>query len=237
MPHLWMPDKEVLPAEPFQIRGDHVSKFWIMGDLTYTHESPQGHTIGYFRANPQYIDEDSLPAASLRNIAFTWSVTASDGTAFTLVFYAGSLTTAHAYTGQTAYTGGQSSPYPAQETVYRIVASHSVSRSITIPVYKDPVITSFSRGDFVRNPCLPGANVGLNWTVSGKPSPTISIDNGIGTVSDRHTVFNLATGVGTGSIRHYFGVSGARTLTMTISNRQHNNQEVVATKTLVINVP
>lgn len=182
-------------------------------------------TITSFTSSPAFIDEDASPP---RNITLTFAVTNSDHNAIT------NLTTGQpvALTSDTTAVIAR----PTQTTRFGLVSRNtygSTSSMITVPVYDDPVISSLSV-EYVTNPFSPhGATVYLEYTVSGKPFPTLSADHGIGVITPRHT--NLQTGVG--RIAHTFAGPDNFNITLTATNVQANNQSVSVTRSVNVIIP
>ena len=181
-----------------------------------------------FVANPNEIDEDASPPT---NIILTWN---ASGTVTSQT-----LTDLHLSEDIPITSGVRrvSRARPQQTTVYSLVATNgifgSTSARITVPVFKDPVISSLTV-QYTTDPFSPhGATVYLNWTVSGKPFPTLSADHGIGVITPRHT--NLQTGVG--RIAHTFAGPDNFNITLTATNVQANNQSVSVTRSVNVIIP
>ena len=189
-------------------------------------QNPAVPVISAFSSNPTDIDEDASPPT---NITLTWN------TSGTVTHQ--TLTDLHR-NANVPLSGNHRAVVarPQQTTVYSLVARNnfgSTSARITVPVFKDPVISSLTV-QYTTDPFSPhGATVYLNWTVSGKPFPTLSADHGIGVITPRHT--NQATGVG--RIAHTFAGPDNFTITLTASNIQANNQRSSTTRTVSVTIP
>ena len=130
---------------------------------------------------------------------------------------------------------------PLANTVYSLVATNgnfgSTTAKITVPVFKDCVINSFTV-QYITNPLSPhGATVYFNINVTGKPRPTVSIDNGVGG-ANTHLTYDEDTGVLSGRIVHTFAGPRTFTATLTANNTQANGVAgPQATRTVQVIIP
>ena len=194
-------------------------------ETTVFTQSASVPTITAFSSNPTFIDEDATPPT---NITLTWAVTGSTHNQITNLQSGRNVPFTTSTTAIIAR--------PTQRTVYSLVCRNnfgSVSSKVTVPVYDDPIISRLAV-EYTTNPFSPhGATVYLEYTVSGKPFPTLSADHGIGVITPRHT--NQATGVG--RIAHTFAGPDNFTITLTASNIQANNQRSSTTRTVSVTIP
>ena len=185
-----------------------------------------------FLSTPSEIDEDASPPT---NITLSWN---SSGT-----ITSRRITDLHRHANVPLQAGNRAVvARPLTTTVYSLEASNNfgtVSDRITVPVFKDCVINSFTV-QYLTNPLSPhGATVRYNFSVTGKPRPSISIDQGVGAVgeSPSHGTYDADTGVWSGNISRTYGASGSFTATLTATNVQANGQQgptVTATVNVII---
>ena len=187
--------------------------------------------ISAFQSAPSEIDEDSSPPT---NITLTWR---TSGTVTRE-----RLTDLHR--NQNVPLSGNNRAVvarPLANTVYSLVATNgsfgSSTAKITVPVFKDCVINSFTV-QYITNPLSPhGATVYFNINVTGKPRPTVSIDNGVGG-ANTHLTYNEDTGVLSGRIVHTFAGPRTFTATLTANNTQANGVAgPAATRTVSVIIP
>ena len=127
--------------------------------------------------------------------SFTASPTSIvSGSSSTLLFTTTNATSLSINQNIGTVTGNSKSVSPIATTTYTLTAigvggtaTKSVTISVTpspavIPVttFIDPVIVSFNVSP---TPIYPGQLSTLSWVVAGTPTPTISIDNGLGTIT------------------------------------------------------
>ena len=183
-----------------------------------------------FTANPSEIDEDASPPTT---ITLSW---ASSGTVISR-----RITDLHRH-ANIPLQAGNSVPVarPLARTVYSLEASNTfghVSDRIVVPVFKDCLINSFTV-QYITNPLSPhGATVHFNIRVTGKPRPTVSIDNGVGG-SNTHLNYDEDTGVLSGRIVHTFAGPRAFTARLTATNVQANGLAgPTANATVAVTIP
>ena len=109
-----------------------------------------------------------------------------------------------------------------------INASGSASLSRDVEVNRRPVISGLTVRYIPPHLSGQGITAIFRGYWIGKPTPAISADNGIGTLTSRHV--NEAQG--TFEISHFFGVPGVREVRFTATNRSFNG-----TATTEISVP
>ena len=187
--------------------------------------------ISAFQSAPSEIDEDASPPT---NITLTWR---TSGTVTRE-----RMTDLHR--NQNVPLSGNNRAVvarPLANTVYSLVATNgnfgSTTAKITVPVFKDCVINSFTV-QYITNPLSPhGATVYFNINVTGKPRPTVSIDNGVGG-ANTHLTYDEDTGVLSGRIVHTFAGPRTFTATLTANNTQANGVAgPAATRTVQVIIP
>ena len=186
-----------------------------------------------FVANPSEIDEDASPPST---VTLSW---ASSGTVTNR-----RITDLHRHTNIPLQAGNSVSiARPQATTVYSLEASNTfgtVSDRITLPVFKDCVINSFTV-QYIRNPLSPhNITVYYNFSVTAKPRPTISIDQGVGAISESpsHGTYNADTGVWAGRVAHTYAGPRNFTATLTASNVQAGGVAgPTVTRTAYVQVP
>lgn len=172
-----------------------------------------------FRSDPASINENSLVLLP-DNILLSWSAT--------------DATTERVYNKDTGALLGSRSPVsvtrPQRDTTYSFIASNvSGERNIdiTVPVNLVPIISNL-RVDYIQIPFqIGGVTARFRGQWVGKPKPTFSGNQGIGTIRERHINDD-----GTFEFEHYFGTMGNRTVTITATNRNGSDDESV-----VVTVP
>ena len=121
-----------------------------------------------------------------------------------------------------------STPIPQEVTTYVASvrnATGTSSRELTVNVTKNPLLTNFrSLG------ALPSQGNQRHFrftaTVQGVPQPTMSANQGIGTITPRHLT-KTGPGIWTLEFDHVFGVAGSRRVTLTITNSSGSDTEFV----------
>ena len=121
-----------------------------------------------------------------------------------------------------------STPIPQEVTVYVVTVSNSrgsISQELTVNVTKNPLLTNFrSLG------ALPSQGNQRHFrfaaTLEGVPQPTMSADQGIGTITPRHLT-KTGPGIWNLEFDHVFGVAGSRRVTLTITNSSGSDAEFV----------
>ena len=187
--------------------------------------------ISAFQSAPSEIDEDSSPPT---NITLTWQTTGT--------VTRERITDLHR-NANVPLSGNKRAVVarPLANTVYSLVATNgsfgSSTAKITVPVFKDCVINSFTV-QYITNPLSPhGATVYFNINVTGKPRPTVSIDNGVGG-ANTHLTYDEDTGVLSGRIVHTFAGPRTFTATLTANNTQANGVAgPAATRTVQVIIP
>ena len=187
--------------------------------------------ISAFQSAPSEIDEDSSPPT---NITLTWQTTGT--------VTRERITDLHR-NANVPLSGNKRAVVarPLANTVYSLVATNgsfgSSTAKITVPVFKDCVINSFTV-QYITNPLSPhGATVYFNINVTGKPRPTVSIDNGVGG-ANTHLTYDDDTGVLSGRIVHTFAGPRTFTATLTANNTQANGVAgPQATRTVQVIIP
>ena len=179
-----------------------------------------------FASNPSEIDEDASPPT---NITLSWN---SSGTVTNR-----KITDLHRHANVPLAAGNSVSvARPLARTVFSLEASNTfgtVSSRITVPVFKDCVINSFTV-QYVTHPLSPhNVTVYFNFNVTGKPRPTLSINQQVGAISNIHGSYDEDTGVWSGRIAHTYAGPDNFTATLTASNVQANG---VAGPTVTANV-
>ena len=186
-----------------------------------------------FVANPSEIDEDASPPAT---ITLSW---ASSGTVTNR-----RITDLHRHTNIPLQAGNSVSiARPLASTVYSLEASNTfgtVSDRLTVPVFKDAVINSFTV-QYLRNPLSPhNITVYYDFSVTAKPMPTISIDQGVGNISESpsHGTYNPDTGLWSGRVSHTYAGPRNFNATLTATNVQANGvQGPTVTRQVYVQVP
>ena len=187
--------------------------------------------ISAFQSAPSEIDEDASPPT---NITLTWQTTGT--------VTRERITDLHR-NANVPLSGNKRAVVarPLANTVYSLVATNgsfgSTTAKITVPVFKDCVINSFTV-QYITNPLSPhGATVYFNINVTGKPRPTVSIDNGVGG-ANTHLTYDDDTGVLSGRIVHTFAGPRTFTATLTANNTQANGVAgPQATRTVQVIIP
>ena len=189
--------------------------------------------ITSFVSNPSEIDEDASP---FQNITLSWN---SSGTVTNR-----RITDLHRHSNVPLRSGNSVTlARPLARTVYSLEMSNTfgtVSDRIVVPVFKDAVINSFTV-QYVTIPLSPhNINVVYSFSVTAKPRPTITIDQGVGTIgeSPSHGSYNADTGVWAGSVTHTYAGPRTFTATLTATNIQANGiSGPTATATVNVTVP
>ena len=189
--------------------------------------------ITAFASNPAEIDEDASPPV---NITLSWN---SSGTVTNR-----RITDLHRHANVPIQAGNRAViARPQATTAYSLEESNTfgtTSAKIVVPVFKDPVINNFSV-QYVTNPLSPhNVNVVYSFSVTAKPRPTITIDQGVGTVgeSPSHGTYNADTGLWAGQITHTYAGPRSFTATLTARNTQANGVlSNPVTRTVNVQVP
>ena len=165
--------------------------------------------ISAFVVNPNLIDLDTRATG---NVTFGFNVTGATSNKITNT-RTGAVVPLSVAPG---YQFGGTVAQPRETTRYALTSTNSagsVSRSVTVNVTQNPVISNFRVVGYRTNPLSPhGATVQFEARVIGQPAPAFSADQGIGEIPSRH----FSNGVL--SFGHYFGVSGNRRVTLTATN-------------------
>ena len=208
-------------GQPDAVANAKNMRVWKYGDHIPRERLYQRDTrvpvITALASNPAEIDEDISSSLALSNIVLSWN---SSGTVTNR-----KVTDLHRHANVPIEANNMARPpRPLATTVYSLEETNTfgtVSASITVPVFKDCVINSFSVR-YITNPLSThGATVYFDINVTGKPRPTVSIDNGVGG-ANTHLTYNEDTGVLSGRIVHTFAGPRVFTATLTASNIQAN---------------
>ena len=122
-------------------------------------------------------------------------------------------------------SGSASYLQPTETTTYTVQArnsSGSSSSEVTVTVTQYAIVLDFTVQRYVLGGPGGGATAYFRATVEGTPRPTVSADNSIGTITDRH--FTKVAGTNTWNVdfSHYFPGHGAvpvqRRVTVTAVN-------------------
>lgn len=115
-------------------------------------------------------------------------------------------------------------PQPTKTTPYTLTAFNdtgSSSRRTTVTVNRLANIESFVSDGAIHGR-TGGTTFRFRGVVVGNPKPTLSADQGIGTITDRHLT-PRSDGKYDLLFTHFFGVAGSRTITLTATNSFGSN--------------
>ena len=138
--------------------------------------------------------------------------------------------------GAGAFPTSATLPQPSKTANYRLTAFNATGashRDTTVTVTKDPVITNFrsTGANHAPNAGAHGATFRFEAIVDGLPRPTMSANQGIGSISDRHLT-QRSDGRWDLTFTHYFGSSGSRQVALSATNGSG-----VATSRITVVVP
>ena len=182
-----------------------------IGTTSYWQQS-NPPVITAFTANPTSADLD----AATGNV--TLRVT---GTGFTNGKFINKTTGAVVQNfATTTGTFTATTPIPQDDTTYTVVltnATGATSQDVNFTVTKNPTISQFQVDHYIPGRNTHGITAVFRAVIDGRPQPTLSADQGIGTISTRHLT-RRADGKWDLTYTRYFGTSGNRTVTLTATN-------------------
>ena len=166
-----------------------IEKIYKGGILVW--ESGDPPQIPVFTATPASIDLDSSPSGT---ISFTVQVTGTTGedTVAQIVRLPNGENVGTSFLGVNGASINQTLPniaQPSQNTTYRLIARNDEGAShkdFTVSVTQNPVIDSFVVLNYVSGGPSHGQTAYMRAIFKGYPRPSLSADQGIGTLNSSH---------------------------------------------------